>query len=242
MFSVNRIIFKKTRIYLAINFFSTKFDQIVKLNSLILKLNSMVELKEDTEKKILSAAEEVFVQNGLDGARMQEIADKAGINKSLLHYYYRSKQKLFGYVFKVAFKKIIPQIEGIVNADLPLFDKIEMFVHRYLDVIMKHPFIPVFVLNELNKNPDNLADAIMETGIKPDVFIDQVNDEIEKGTIIDISPHDLLVNMIGLSIFPIIARPLIQPIIFKGDKDRYEVFLKNRKKHVPEFIINSIKK
>mgnify|MGYP006291187757 FL=1 len=202
----------------------------------------MVELKEDTEKKILSAAEDVFVHKGLSGARMQEIADKAGINKSLLHYYYRSKQKLFGHVFKVAFKKIIPQIEGIINADLPLFTKIELFVHRYLDVVFKHPFIPVFVLNELNKNPDNLADAIKETGIKPDVFIDQVKAEIEKGSIIDISPNDLLVNMIGLSIFPIIARPLLQPIIFKGDRKNYEHFLNNRKKHVPEFIINSIKK
>ena len=149
---------------------------------------------------------------------------------------------MFGHVFKVAFKKIIPQTEGIINADLSLFTKIELFVHRYLDVVIKHPFIPVFVLNELNKNPDNLADAIKETGIKPDVFIDQVKAEIEKGSIIDISPNDLLVNMIGLSIFPIIARPLLQPIIFKGDRKSYEHFLNNRKKHVPEFIINSIKK
>ena len=58
-------------------------------------------LGENTEEKILKAAEEVFVQKGLDGARMQEIADKAGINKSLLHYYYRTKDKLFSKVFKI---------------------------------------------------------------------------------------------------------------------------------------------
>jgi TetR/AcrR family transcriptional regulator len=202
----------------------------------------MVELKEDTEKRILTAAEDVFVQNGLAGARMQEIADKAGINKSLLHYYYRSKEKLFGFAFRAAFKRIIPQIEGIINADIPLFDKIQLFTSKYIDVIIKHPFIPLFVISELNKHPEGLVDVIKSTGIKPDNFLKQVNEHIENGTIKNIKGEDLIVNMIGLCIFPIIARPLLQPIIFGDDKKKYEAFLAERKKHVPEFIINAIKK
>ncbi len=202
----------------------------------------MVELKDDTEKKILDAAEDVFVQKGLAGARMQEIADKAGINKSLLHYYYRSKEKLFGFVFRVAFKRIIPQIEGIINSDMPLFEKIHLFTSKYIDVIVKHPFIPLFVISELNKNPEGLVDVIKSTGIKPDNFLKQVNENIENGTINNIKGEDLIVNMIGLCIFPIIARPLLQPIIFGSDKKNYDAFLAERKKHVPEFIINSIKK
>jgi AcrR family transcriptional regulator len=202
----------------------------------------MVESKEDTENKILEAAEDVFVQKGLAGARMQEIADKAGINKSLLHYYYRNKEKLFRFVFQTAFKRIIPKIEGIINADIPLFEKIKLFTSQYIEVILKHPFIPLFVLNELNKNPEGLVDTIKETGIKPDAFAKQVQEDINQGLIVDISPHALLVNMIALCIFPIIARPLLQPIIFKDDKHEYDVFLNKRKKHVSEFIINSIKK
>ena len=90
----------------------------------------MEELNQDTESKILDSAKEVFIQNGLDGARMQQIADKAGINKSLLHYYYRTKEKLFESVLKFAFKQFLPNPMEFLSSDLPLFDKIRIFVDR----------------------------------------------------------------------------------------------------------------
>lgn len=64
---------------------------------------------ENAEQKILTAARNVFIRKGFAGARMQEIADEAGINKALLHYYFRSKEKLFEVIFKESFGKLLPK-------------------------------------------------------------------------------------------------------------------------------------
>ena len=85
----------------------------------------MVKAKKDisAEEKILAAAKKVFTRNGMDGARMQDIADEAGINKALLHYYFRSKDKLFQVIFVQEAKKFFPKIKMIFESDLPLFEK-----------------------------------------------------------------------------------------------------------------------
>src|SRR6185437_7301913 len=92
-------------------------------------LNSMVKNKKEktAEEKILDAAKKVFVTKGMAGARMQDIADEAGINKALLHYYFRSKEKLFEMIFAEAAEKLFPKINAIFESDVPLFEKIERF-------------------------------------------------------------------------------------------------------------------
>src|SRR2546425_901472 len=88
----------------------------------LLKLNFIKE--ETTENKILQAAKKVFITKGLDGARMQDIADEAGINKALLHYYFRSKDKLFEVIFMEAATSLFPKIVSILDEDISLFDKL----------------------------------------------------------------------------------------------------------------------
>ena len=90
-----------------------------------------------TEEQILEAAQKIFQSKGMDGARMQEIADKASINKAMLHYYYRSKQLLFEAVFKKAFSLLAPQLNAILNDDSSLEDKIKKFTHNYISFIIK---------------------------------------------------------------------------------------------------------
>ena len=204
----------------------------------------MTENEKKTEDVIFDAAQEVFVEKGFDGARMQEIAEKAGINKALLHYYYRTKEKLFKAIFERVFNHFVPKIMGFMDSDIPLFEKIELFVHSYIDFILKNPYVPNFIINEINRNPDNIAEMLGGVIIKVDAFgkfSALLKQEVSKGSIRPIEPEQLLVNMIGLCIFPIIARPIIQGIVFRGDKARYKIFLESRKKEVTAFIINSIK-
>ena len=206
----------------------------------------MVNQQKDTESKILDAAKDVFQQKGMTGARMQEIADKAGINKALLHYYYRTKEKLFEKVFNIAFSLFVPKISEIIKYDKPVFEKIEFFVDSYMDLISKHPYIPGFVINELNRNPKILVNIIEDNvHIKRDKLLDkfekQLQDEAEKGVVRPISVQNLMANVIGLCIFPIVARPIFQGLLFDNNTKEYDAFLKQRKKFVKDFIINSIK-
>lgn len=136
-----------------------------------------------TENKILEAAREVFIQKGMHGILKHEIAERAGIKKALLHYYYRSKEKLFLMVFKMALSRAIPKVAEIINADIPFFDNIRIFVSEYGSVIYKNQFIPLFVLSEINRNPDALVEIIRSQGINTEVFLTKMNKEIKEGRI-----------------------------------------------------------
>ncbi|HOP03775.1 MAG TPA: TetR/AcrR family transcriptional regulator [Tenuifilaceae bacterium] len=204
----------------------------------------MVDEKLDTEKAILVAARKVFILKGLDGARMQEIADEAGINKALLHYYFRSKEKLFQMVFKEALTKFFPKVFAMMASEnLNFKDKIEAFVENYLKLILENPFIPAFIIGELNKNPEKLSVFFDEAGLETQ-RIQYVIKEIvakEAGVSFNQAKH-LIVNIISLSIFPFVGRPLLEKIIFEGDKKAYENFLNERKKVVVDLIMTSLPK
>src|SRR6476619_6643320 len=117
----------------------------------------MVKLRKEqnTEEKILAAAKKVFLKEGMAGARMQDIADEAGINKALLHYYFRSKDKLFETIFTETSSRFIPRMNQVMDSDLPLFEKISMFCEAYISQMQQNPYIVLFIMNEANKHPES---------------------------------------------------------------------------------------
>ena len=196
---------------------------------------------ENTEDQILEAAKNVFQSKGMDGARMQEIADKAGINKAMLHYYYRSKQLLFEAVFKNAFSLLAPQLNAVLNDDSSIEDKIRNFTSNYISFIVKHPYLPNFIIQELNRNHDFILKMKDNNGF-PNIekFKKQVDDEVTKGLIKPISAEQLFINIMALNIFPFVAKPLIMALTNSDDK-HYKQLMEERKTEVANFIINSIK-
>lgn len=199
--------------------------------------------EKSTEEKILAAAKKVFVSKGMAGARMQDIADEAGINKALLHYYFRSKEKLFDVVFTEAAQKLFPKINSIFESDAPLFSKIENFTEEYITVMSENPYLPLFVLNEISKDPETFLHKFWhKQGLsRPQKFLEQIEKEVKKGTIKRISPLHLLINLISMSIFPFIGKPMIQ-YAMGLDELQFRNIMQQRKKEVPKFIIDSIKK
>ena len=196
---------------------------------------------ENTETEILIAAKEKKKKKGMAGARMQEIADKAKINKALLHYYYRSKQLLFEAVFKSAFSLLAPQLNKVLNDDTDLFEKIRKFTESYISFVIKHPYLPNFVIQELNKNPEFVLKLQSEKHFPSiEKFRLQVSDAIKQGIIRPIEPEQLFINIISLNIFPFIGQPLLMALV-NVDKDSYGKIIENRKTEVADFIINSIK-
>jgi TetR/AcrR family transcriptional regulator len=200
-------------------------------------VNALPQAPSSTESKILEAAKKVFIRNGFDGTSMQHIANEAGINKSLLHYYFRSKEKLFSTVFLYAFQHFVPQIQGILSSEQSLPAKIECIVAEYMDMLMNNEIIPAFILHEINRNPDRIYQIMKESGLNPGIFIDQFAREIGKDVVPSVDPRHFIVNIISL---PIAGKPLIQRILFANDSDAYHRFLTERKSVVTRFIIQSI--
>ena len=168
-----------------------------------------------TEQKILEAAETVFHEKGYDGARMQEIADKASINKGLLHYYFKSKDALFDAIFSMALKRMMSNINSILSTDIPLEEKIDLIVDGYMNMLSRNSSLPRFVITELNKDPDRFIAKHLNGSIKNvfSSFIDSVRKEIDAGRIRPIDPRHLFMNMISMIIFPYVGRPMIQIVI-----------------------------
>lgn len=211
------------------------------LNHIVKPIRQMSELKKDnTEDKILNAAKFVFVQKGMDGTRMQEIANEAGINKALLHYYFRTKQKLFEAIFAKVFKQIFPNIQTLILSDDPIEKKLGVFVDKYIDLLLKNPFLPSFILKEINRDPEFLASVIKSKGINPNDIFEMFEKEMDAGKIRRMDPRDLMLNILSLSIFPIAAKPLMKIMFFENDNKAYNDFLIKRKNTVTEFILNSI--
>lgn len=194
------------------------------------------------EEKILEAATEVFIQKGLTGARMQEIADKAGINKALLHYYYRSKDRLFESVFGLVLKKlIVPEVLKIMREEEDIFMMIRKFTSVYVSLLCQNPHIPIFVLEELQKNPERMPKLFMNAGIPTDEVIARFEAAMEQGLVRRMDPRQIMVNLIALCIFPFAAQNLMRPVLFKDSKKDYKAFLESRKTEIADFIIHSIK-
>lgn len=200
----------------------------------------MSEHQSNAEQLILQAARKIFIEKGMEGARMQEIADEAGINKALLHYYFRSKDKMFKAVFLEAFQKFLPQIEMLIKSELPFLQKLEIFINNYINIIIDNPFIPGFVLHELTQNPQRLAELMRnQTSLLPQ-FLAQIQNEIDSGHLKPFDPRQIIINSLALCIFPFVARPIVQAVFFDNDQDIYNTFLKQRKEHVYNFIRSAI--
>lgn len=197
-------------------------------------------LEKETEEKIFLAAQRVFQKKGYDGARMQEIADEAEINKSMLHYYYRSKEKLFRKVFQAGVANIFPSIIKILDSEISLRHKVEQIVDFYYSVFDSHPYLPAFVVYEMNRNPQEFRKFIESLNFKiPDRFIEQINSEIESGRMMPVKPHHFFLSVVSLCMMPMIARQMVQAI-FRLDDDGYYKFLDERKELISRIIFNGI--
>ncbi len=194
---------------------------------------------ESTENQILIAAREVFIVKGFEGTRMQEIADHAGINKALLHYYFRSKEKLFEAVFSEVAANLFPAMKQLLEAELGIKEKLTFFVKIYLKALQENPFIPSFVINTLNSNPESFLKYIKKAGIKPLLLQKQIEDEASRGMIRMVKAEHLVVNIIALCIFPFVARPIVQNI-FEMNDEEYQIYLSARETEIIDFVLKSI--
>lgn len=208
----------------------------------------MVNKKGDisTEKRILEAAHKVFVKKGFAASRMEDIATEAGINRALLHYYFRSKDKMFDIIFQQHFSELLSGLGGVIKAEMPFEERLKSIINLYHTKFTNHPDLPLFVIHELAQNPDRLVNMISklpggsDSGQLAIAFKKIVSDEVKAGRIKSIDGTQLLMNILALIIYPLIARPIFQFVMQIKDND-YKTMLMKRKEENFEFIMNAIK-
>ncbi|MBK5280085.1 MAG: TetR/AcrR family transcriptional regulator [Bacteroidia bacterium] len=206
----------------------------------------MVKEKRDnqTEKAILEAADKVFTRKGFAAARMEDIAKEAGINRALLHYYFRSKEKMFDLIFDQRVREFFSGLGEIIGSEKNLEEKIRAIIEHEITILIAHPYLPIFVLQEVNQNPQRMLEHAQKAGAHPSMLLKkfsvQVKDDIKKQIIRPIDPSQLLMNIMSMAIYPFIAKPILKTIL-ETDDTGFEVVMKRRKKEVTEFILQALK-
>ncbi len=198
-----------------------------------------MEKSTNTEKLILDAALQVFSQKGFAGARMHEIADLAGINKTLLYYYFRCKKKLFEKIFEIVSNELISNLFSLNIENSNWKEGVNKFCQLYIDFFKDKRFIPQFVINELGENPDWILKHFSKLNILNTPFLKNFSNSIKNELNKEVPIDEIMVNMISLLLLPIIVGPLIQTIINQSEES-YNLFIENRKKNVPKIIIEFI--
>jgi len=203
----------------------------------------------DTEQRILDAARAVFVRRGTAGARMQEIAQEAGVNQALLHYYFRSKDRLAEAAFQQVAGRILPAVFQILGSDASIEDKVQGFVNLYIDSLSRSPFLPGYILSELHHHPERATQLFAAAaGADPKHFATpllaklakQIDARAREGTMRRIGAEQFAINLISLCIFPFAARPMFQAA-FGLDDAAYARFLEQRKRDLPAFFLNALR-
>jgi AcrR family transcriptional regulator len=195
-----------------------------------------MELNTETEKRITASAEKLFYQKGKAGTSMQDIADDAGINRTLLNYYFRSKDQLFEAVFRNALSEFIPNLAAMLRSEMELDEYLPKMVSTVINTMVENPHIPIFVLQELSSNPARMPQMMRELGLDPDLAINKFGGNRNSISGEKTDPRQLIMNLLSLCIFPFAARPVIVEILFKGDEAAYLEAMKERKRLIPLFV------
>jgi len=196
-----------------------------------------------TEEKIFEAATDVFVEKGMDGARMQDIATHAGINKALLHYYFRTKDQLFSKVFEKIAKRMFSKFAPVFDENLTLEEKIRFFFNAHISFMKDNPRLPGFILNEINRNPARIKKLLSTIEFRKiwTLLKSQHKNELDKYNITEENLPQIMTTIASMSVFPFAARGILEGIFQNMDVD-FDRYIEERKEFAAEFVIKAITK
>lgn len=203
----------------------------------------MTEHEKQTEEVIFESATEVFIEKGMDGARMQDIANHAGINKALLHYYYRTKDQLFNAVFEKIAGQMFKKFAPVFDENLSLEEKLRFFFREHITFMQKNPRLPAFLMNELYRNPDRIKRIIQGIDINKiwTTIEAQHKEDLIKYNITRESIPQLMTSIAAMSVFPFLAKPIVGSLMEKMGYD-FNDYIEERKKYAADFVIRALKK
>lgn len=186
------------------------------------------------ENKIIEAARTVFIERGYAETSMSEIATKAGINRPVLHYYFRTKDKMFQAVFGSIVSSVIPQVlDAIMQREKSIAERIECIINAYYSLFESTPYLPLFMLRELNRDPELLIKTIMGLNITETMrkAITSLQEEMEEGKLKKVPLQFIFFNFYSLLTFPFLTIDISRKI-FDNNEESFRKSLDEWKKNI----------
>lgn len=199
---------------------------------------------QNMEQAILESATKLFLEKGFKATSTTEIANEAGCNQALVHYYYRTKDRLFEAIFEKKMRFFIQSLLQIEKEDLPFLEKLSKRIESHFDTIHENPKLPLFLFNEINSNPKRMEQLREKLGEIPGTVFYKMQAEIEaevaSGNIRPISVYDLLMTIVSLNIMVFIAEPMFRTITRISEEDFIQLRQRRKKENV-HIILSSLK-
>ena len=196
----------------------------------------------DTKYRILETARELFVKNGYSDTSIRDIASASETNVAHVKYYFDSKYNLFEMIFEEAFDVLVTRIFSTMNSGLPFFGLINSWIDNYYDVLTEYPQIPIFVLNEITRSPDNLVEKMKRRNPYA-IFLQLdkiISEEMDRGTIKETPTVDFAINVLSMCIFPFAMADIVTKFT-NNSTEEYRKFLENHKEYVKFFVSNALR-
>lgn len=197
----------------------------------------------ETEQQILNAARKIFAIKGYHGTKMEDIAREANVNKASLHYYYRSKDKLFDLIFNEVLTSVSNNLIPLLDDDIDFKTKINRIITTYIDIFIEHPYIPDFIIHELSSNPERHELLLKNHKLLSKYylrFLVEIRKELKSSNLSSISAFELILNIISLCVFPFIGKPIIIRISKSFEDSQFEKLMHKRKTDIADLILKSI--
>lgn len=168
------------------------------------------------EARIVDAARQLFIERGFVGTSMSDIASRAGINRPTLHYYFRTKERMFDAVFGGIVGTLVPRVKDIVlQPDRPIGERVASVVDAYYDVFGVNPGLPMFIVREMHRDFDGVVRTIME--LRLGQYIESVRQglqgEMDSGRLRQVPMRYLFLTFYSMLTMPFVAGNLCRTVL-----------------------------
>lgn len=190
-----------------------------------------------TEAVIKEKAKTLFFQKGFLNATTQEIADEAGVNRALIHYYFRSRDQLMDMLLEEAVNEKRERARTVLSSALPFREKIILFIDIVVEYGLKFPYLENFIITETARNPEKVK-VLCQTKVRSsDLIRKDLEDEIAKGRLLPITAENFVINLMSLCNYPLLAKNVLQNMHGMSDT-AYRKFLQDRKEIIYQAIFH----
>lgn len=193
----------------------------------------------DMESRIIEAAKLMFVKRGYESTKMGDIAAEVGISRTAMHYYFRTKEMLFEAIFSQLMGVLLPNIDAVMHENTGILEKLPKIITLYMSTLHVNPLFPIFVINELHRDPEHLYQAVLKdpARVVPIMRLRrQMEEEMSSGSLKKIPILYVVSTLMGLLIFPLLARNPLTTVFLDGDDEKFEAFLEERKPFIIEMM------
>lgn len=186
------------------------------------------------ENKIIDAARNVFIERGYVETSMSEIANRVGINRPTLHYYFRTKDRLFQAVFGSIISSIVPKVfETLRQKEKSITERIEVIIDAYYELFIDNPLLPLFIMKELNRDADLLINTVKQLNVMDTArnAFNSIQEEMNDGKLNIVPLQFIFYNFYSLLIFPFLTQE-ISTKVFGNDKEQFKAMLSEWKRNI----------